>query len=217
MGLKERKQREKDMRREHIQNAAKNLFIQKSYNTTTMEEIAQQAELSPATIYNYFKNKEELYVSLNLLSLQYLLDRVDRIHRDKGLTIEEKMVEFKNAMYDTYRYDPLILRNIFHVQIEDVLSTLDKELLERLNSTTREIFAVIADIYEQGAKEKIFVDNHPMAMADALWGLFTGILIWEQSKKKLNPDKDFLKSTLDAAFDTFYRGIKTNGEGPKVK
>ncbi len=217
MGLKERKQREKDMRREQIQNAAKNLFIQKSYNTTTMEEIAEQAELSPATIYNYFKNKEELYVSLNLLSLQYLLDRVDRIHHDRGLTIEEKMVEFKNAMYDTYRYDPLILRNIFHVQIEDVLSTLNEELLERLNSTTREIFAIIADIYEQGAKEKVFVENHPMAMADALWGLFTGILIWEQSKKKLNPDKDFLKSTLDAAFDTFYRGIKTNGEGPKVK
>jgi len=217
MGLKERKQREKDMRREQIQNAAKNLFIQKSYNTTTMEEIAEQAELSPATIYNYFKNKEELYVSLNLLSLQYLHDRVDRIHQERGLTIEEKMVEFKNAMYDTYRYDPLILRNIFHVQIEDVLSTLNKELLERLNSTTQEIFAIIADVYEQGAKEKIFIENHPMAMADALWGLFTGILIWEHSKRRLNPDKDFLKSTLDAAFDTFYRGIKTNGEGPKVK
>jgi hypothetical protein len=98
-----------------------------------------------------------------------------------------------------------------------MLSTLNKDLLERLNSITKEIFTIIADVYEQGARKKIFIENHPMAMADALWGLFTGILIWEESKKKLNPDKDFLKSTLDAAFDTFYRGIKTDGEGSAVE
>ena len=31
----------------------------KGFNSTTMDDIAQEAELSPATIYQYFRNKEK--------------------------------------------------------------------------------------------------------------------------------------------------------------
>jgi AcrR family transcriptional regulator len=210
MGVLERKQREKDKRREQIQNAAKNLFIQKSYASTTMEEIAQEAELSPGTIYYYFKNKEELYVSLNLISLQYLLDRINKIYEDNRLPVEKKILQFKEAMYDTFKYDPLVLRNIFHAQIEDTLLTISRELLEKLNYYSKEIFATMAKVYEGGVREGILVENHPMAVADTIWGLFTGILIWEESKRKLNPQKDFLRSTLDTAFNIFFEGIQKN-------
>jgi AcrR family transcriptional regulator len=208
MGVFERRQREKDLRREQIQNSAKTLFIQKSYYSTTMEEIAQKAELSPATIYNYFKNKEELYISLNLISLQYLLARIRKIYKNNRIPIDKKILKFKDAMYDTFTYDPLVLRNVFHAQIEDALSTLSKDLLEKINSLSKEIFAIMAKVYEEGVSQGVFVEKPPMAVSDAIWGLFTGILIWEESKRKLNPKKDFLRSTLDTAFEIFYRGIK---------
>jgi AcrR family transcriptional regulator len=208
MGVRERKQREKDLRREQIQNAAKHLFIKKSYSSTTIEEIAQQAELSPATIYNYFKNKEELYISLNLISLQYLLDEVTKIDKNKRIAIEKKILKFKDAMYNTFKYDPLILRNIFHAQIEDTLLTISNELLKEINSLSKQIFAIMASVYEEGVREGIFIENHPIAVADSIWGLFTGLLIWEESKRKLNPQKNFLRSTLDTAFEIFYRGIR---------
>ena len=35
--------------------------------------------------------------------------------------------------------------------------------------------------------------------------------LWEEAKRQLNPEKDFLKSTLDRAFDLFCKGIKKGG------
>jgi AcrR family transcriptional regulator len=67
------------MRRRQIQDAAKELFILKGFNSTTINEIAEKAELSPATIYLYFKNKRELYFSLNLLTLQCLFDQIEKV------------------------------------------------------------------------------------------------------------------------------------------
>jgi AcrR family transcriptional regulator len=63
MGIYERKQREKEQRKTEIINAARKVFSNKGFNTATMEEIASEAELSPGTLYLYFKNKEELHTS----------------------------------------------------------------------------------------------------------------------------------------------------------
>ena len=57
MGAKERREREKEQRRRQIQEAAKYLFIKKGFTSSTIEDIANRAELSPGAIYSYFKSK----------------------------------------------------------------------------------------------------------------------------------------------------------------
>lgn len=196
------------MRRQQIQNAAKKLFMVKGFNSTTMEDIAQNAELSAATIYQYFRNKEELYASLNLITLQYLFDEVEKVYNNNTLSAEEKITDFKEAMYRTFRYEPLILRNIFHIQLEDTLPFLSKELLDQVNRLSQRIMTMIADVYEEGVRQGKFRQGHGMAHADIIWAIFTGLVVWEEAKRKINPQKDFLRTTLDRAFDIFCRGIK---------
>ena len=87
----------------------------KGSNSTTIDDIAQEAELSPATIYKYFRNKEELYASLNLITLQYLLNEVEKADKNSELHVEGNIKGFKDARYLTFKYEPLILRNIFHI------------------------------------------------------------------------------------------------------
>ena len=83
MGIQERKEREKERRKQQILVAAKRVFSEKGFNKATMEDIAQEAELSPGTLYLYFKNKEELYASLSLRILQYLLLRIEHVNAMK--------------------------------------------------------------------------------------------------------------------------------------
>ncbi len=73
MGIYERKQREKERRRQEILAAARHVFSKKGFNSATMEEIASKAELSPGTLYLYFKNKEELHTSLSIDLLEHLV------------------------------------------------------------------------------------------------------------------------------------------------
>jgi hypothetical protein len=47
-----------------------------------------------------------------------------------------------------------------------------------------------------------------MAHADIIWALFSGLMLWEGAKRQLNPQKDFLNTTLNRAFEIFIKGIK---------
>jgi AcrR family transcriptional regulator len=207
MGIQERKEREKERRRQQIIVAAKRVFSEKGFNKATMEDIAHEAELSPGTLYLYFKNKEELYASLSLRILQYLHIRVEGVNKEE-LPPEEKMDALVEAMYDVYAFDPLILINMFHLQSSETLKNLSPKLMSEIENLSRKSIGAIALIFEEGIDSGLFIDRHPVAMADIFWALFSGVILWTTSKKIFNQEKDYLKDTLKIAFEVFSRGIE---------
>jgi AcrR family transcriptional regulator len=207
MGIQERKEREKERRRQQIIVAAKRVFSEKGFNKATMEDIAHEAELSPGTLYLYFKNKEELYASLSLRILQYLHIRVEHVNKE-DLAPEQKMDALVEAMYDVYAFDPLILINMFHLQSSETLKNLSPKLMAEIEELSRKSIGAIARIFEQGIDSGLFLDRHPVALADIFWALFSGVILWTTSKKIFNEEKDYLKDTLKIAFEVFSRGIK---------
>ena len=207
MGIQERKEREKERRRQQIMVAAKRVFSDKGFNKATMEDIAQEAELSPGTLYLYFKNKEELYASLSLRILQYLLIRVEHVNEEKDAGPEEKLKSLVDAMYDVYEFDPLIIINMFHLQSSETLKNLSPQLMEEIKVLSRKSLGSIAQIFKEGVDKKIFIDRHPIALADTFWALFSGVVLWLTSKKIIDQRKDYLKQTLDVAFEIFRRGL----------
>ena len=208
MGIQERKEREKERRRQQIIVAAKRVFSEKGFNKATMEDIAKEAELSPGTLYLYFKNKEELYASLSLRILQYLHIRVTHVNKETSLTPDKKLSALMEAMYDVYEFDPLIIINMFHLQSSETLKNLSESLLDEIKDLSKKSIGAIAKIFEEGIEQGIYEDRHPTALADIFWAMFSGVVLWEASKKIITSDKDYLKSTLATAFELFERGIR---------
>jgi AcrR family transcriptional regulator len=208
MGIQERKEREKERRRQQIIVAAKRVFSEKGFNKATMEDIAKEAELSPGTLYLYFKNKEELYASLSLRILQYLHIRVTHVNKETDLSADRKLKTLMEAMYDVYDFDPLIIINMFHLQSSETLKNLSETLLTEIKELSKKSIGAIAKIFEEGIEKGIYIDRHPVALADIFWSMFSGVVLWEASKKIISADKDYLKSTLATAFDLFERGIR---------
>ena len=207
MGIQERKEREKARRRQQIIVAAKRVFSAKGFNKATMEDIAKEAELSPGTIYLYFKNKDELYASLSLRILHYLYLRVEQLNSE-DIAATKKMDTLKDVLYDVYEFDPLIVINMFHLQSSETLKNLSSKLLGEIKELSQKALGIMENIFRDGIESGDFIDLHPVAMADIAWALFSGIILWEESKRILNSDKDYLKDTLAMAFDIFSRGIK---------
>ncbi|MBU0996019.1 MAG: TetR/AcrR family transcriptional regulator [Proteobacteria bacterium] len=58
-----RRQRDKEYRYQSILNAAEKLFAEKGYHQTSMEQIGDLSEVSAATVYSYFRNKEDLLLT----------------------------------------------------------------------------------------------------------------------------------------------------------
>ena len=207
MGIQERKQRERERRRQQIIVAAKRVFSEKGYSKSTMEDIAREAELSPGTLYLYFKNKDELYASLSLRILQYLNIRLEDVKKEKDIEPHQKITAIKEALFDVYQFDPMILINMFHLQSSETLKNLSSPLLDNITELSRNSLGVLAQIFEDDAGQNMFANHHPTAIADIVWSLFTGVILWEESKRMIDNEKDFLKQTLDVAFEIFARGI----------
>ncbi len=207
MGIQERKEREKARRRQQIIVAAKRVFSARGFNKATMEDIAKEAELSPGTIYLYFKNKDELYASLSLRILHYLYLRVEQLNSE-DIAAKKKLDALKDVLYDVYEFDPLIVINMFHLQSSETLKNLSPKLLGEIKELSQKALGIMANIFQDGIESGDFIDLHPVAMTDIAWALFSGIILWEESKRILNSDKDYLKDTLGMAFDVFSRGIK---------
>ena len=207
MGIQERKQRERERRRQQIIVAAKRVFSAKGYSKSTMEDIAREAELSPGTLYLYFKNKDELYASLSLRILQYLNIRLEDVKKEKDIEPRQKITAIKEALFDVYQFDHMILINMFHLQSSETLKNLSSPLLENITELSRNSLAILAEIFKDDTGQDLFASHHPTAIADIVWSLFTGVVLWEESKRMINNEKDFLKQTLDVAFEIFSRGI----------
>ncbi|MDM8521859.1 TetR/AcrR family transcriptional regulator [Desulfococcaceae bacterium HSG8] len=209
MGIQERKKRERERRRQQIMVAAKRVFSVRGFNKATMEDIAKEAELSPGTLYLYFKNKDELFSSLSIRILQYLNLRLEHLVNDeKEFVADERIGELRDIMYDVYEFDPLILINMFHLQSSDTLKNLSPQLLADLKELSRNSLNLMSKIFDEGIKKGDFIDKHPVALADIVWAIFSGVVLWEESKRLIDDDKNYLKETLETAFEIFGRGIR---------
>ncbi|MBS1508860.1 MAG: TetR/AcrR family transcriptional regulator [Bacteroidetes bacterium] len=66
MGVKERKERDRQEMRDTILQSAHQLFVDKGFDDVSIRNIAEAIEYSPATIYLYFKDKNEIFYALHM-------------------------------------------------------------------------------------------------------------------------------------------------------
>jgi len=188
--------------------AAKRVFYNKGFAKVTMEDIAREAELSPGTLYLYFKNKDELCASLSLRILQYLNIRLRHVSSEKELDGQQKLEALKKTIIDVYEFDPLILINLFRLQSSEILKNLSPQLLADIKKLFNSSLSAMSDIFNEGINKGVIIDKKPEALADQLWALFSGIVLWGESKKIMYNNKDYLKQALETAFEVFLLGIK---------
>jgi AcrR family transcriptional regulator len=85
MGITERKEREKEKMRKLILKTAMELFLKEGYATVSLRRIAKKIEYSPATIYLYFKDKNEILYALHNEGFEELFRRQQAITPIKDL------------------------------------------------------------------------------------------------------------------------------------
>lgn len=60
----ERREAQNKLSREHVLDAAENVFSRKGFHDATIKEIAEVAEFSVGAVYSFFENKDDLFLSV---------------------------------------------------------------------------------------------------------------------------------------------------------
>jgi AcrR family transcriptional regulator len=206
MAIHERQLRDRERRRQQIIAASKRVFISKGIKAT-IKDIAEEAELSPGTLYIYFKNKDELYASLSIRLLKHLNLRLQRVKERSEMPIDQRIKAVQNALSESYEIDPPVFITLSHLQASETLENISPDLHEQIMDLLRESLGTLADIFANEMNIEGIPDRYPQKLALILWALFSGLVLWEESKRTLNPRKNFLKPTLDMAFEVLARGM----------
>lgn len=95
-----RKKELQSVHRKNISIIAEQLFMEKGIENTSMNDIAKASGYSKATLYVYFKNKEELIGILVLESMQKLYNYIDSALKQSNDTKER----YKKICYALVKY-----------------------------------------------------------------------------------------------------------------
>jgi len=103
----------KDIAKKKIIDAAYSIFYKKGYHDSTMEDIAKEVGVSKASLYSYFKSKDEI---LQTASNQNLNESFNHIFED-GNSLESlemlynNMINFKGALHLNFEITALSSHN----------------------------------------------------------------------------------------------------------
>jgi AcrR family transcriptional regulator len=73
--------------------AAEELFKKIGFRAVTMELVAREANIAKATLYSYFKNKDELYVEVSARLARLMKSGVEAALAKPDATLDERLIE----------------------------------------------------------------------------------------------------------------------------
>ncbi len=204
MGLKERREREKQARRESILVAARELLHQKGINGASMNQIAKKAELGVATLYSYFTNKEDLFLVLQQEGLDllrvYISGALEGVSDPK---IKLKKIALSFLDFSQKRKNYYYIINYF-ISSPEIL--FESKLKDRIDLQAERALSVANAVIEEGVETGSFETQNTKRSAVAFWGLIFGLTQFKKLETTILKD-DSHTAIFEHSIDQFIRSI----------
>ncbi|NJO03441.1 MAG: helix-turn-helix transcriptional regulator, partial [Bacteroidia bacterium] len=185
-----------------IVDAAEKVFFKEGIERASMDQVAQEAELSKGTLYLYFKSKDELYRAIILRGFIILKRKL----KEAALPQENGFQNVKaiSEAYIKFSYDYLGYFNAILYYQNDIFSAKNREPSEVQSLEGGN--AVIAILINAIQKGKIDRSVNPGAneveIAFVLWSQITGLL--QVIQRKMSIITYHYKIKRDDLLQTYY-------------
>jgi len=192
LGLRERK---KIKTRESIRAATYALIKEQGYDATTIEQIAERAEVSPSTVFRYFPTKEDIV----------LTDEYDQLMAEELRARpagESWMESVRHVMHLAIeandREDPEVARMRAHLAVQ--VPAVRSRMVESMSSTGHMLRDAVA---ERHGLDPDSLEVRVYAMS-FIGGLMEASMYWAE-----NGFEGDLNGLVDRALDVLERGLPT--------
>ena len=200
---------EKGITREGIVNAAKEVFSEKGFHYTKMEDIAARAKCGAGTLYNYFTSKEVLYITVIDESFNNLFTIINSIIM-KDADFTEKLEETAKVAIGFADNNRSFSKLLFS-QMGYLTSELIGSFADRGQIWFRQFVDLYSKIMFQGIREGNLRELNPADLAH----LFLGIQHQLFNEWLLSPVNYKLESRIPMFLDLFLYGAGNNARGGK--
>ena len=199
-------------RRDRIVEQAAEVFARYGYDKTTLDDIGKQCGLNKASLYYYFKNKEELFLQVVLTGAQRFAAQL-QAEVAEIVDPEAKIIHYILAR--VRRYQEVLALNQLSA---DALAHLEGQYLARYQGTkiaeVEFLAGILADAHAQG---RLFVPDAP-ATAESIFLISDALKHGNRTQELVYFDGRFdfsqLETKLRHILQLIFRGLRTPPQTP---
>jgi AcrR family transcriptional regulator len=185
MALRSRRTEEKQQRSDAILDAAEQVFFDKTFGKTSMDEIATRAQLSRGLLYVYFKDKDAIMRGIMLRATKSLEQRfATALHSGENGATQISAIGM--AFYDFSHEEPDYFDVLPDLSIFPEPSQYG-EVEDAILSSRREIKEIMLQALENGIIDKTLDANKivdPVLTAYCLQGAMHGVIMLSRNRSK---------------------------------
>lgn len=215
LGMKKLRVKDRETRIEEIQKAAKDVFIRRGFQNASMDEIARKAGVSKGTLYLYFKDKGNLYISLMVPVTReqgnMLRAFQAEVEQDKIRSARDIIMGLYDVHKRLYQYDADGIRIIQAYLQGEYFNGLSKETRDILDRIGGEDYQATRSIISKAMEKGLMRNINPIPLTDIIWAMFIGIVQVEESKHRTTK-KNHLPETLELAFSLLADALSPEGK-----
>lgn len=191
--------KEPDERRQEIVETALEMFSEKGYENTTIQDIAEKMNVSPGLCYRYFKSKTEIFAAT---SEYYAIQAVEqmKIPMSQDIPAIEKLNLVINRMFEF---------SINHHEFEGRYKEGSSIRAILLDDVSNQWMSVLIPIIEQGMKENTFHCSNAPRTAQFL---ISGLIHTFHAEMPAENVKEYMQCFFDFTHEMLVRvlGIKAD-------
>jgi AcrR family transcriptional regulator len=191
-----RRQRKRQALHDTLLSVARDLFHERGFGGTTMDDIAEVADVARQTVFNHFPYKESLALELASEGVQRIAQRAHAL-LESGVPALEVLERSADWMLTTALEEPeiaqIVARELFHSEAERSARAADHVPVEQIFE------AILAQAQEEGTLR----EDLPMDVAASRLSLVVIMLVGQAG----GTPADTLHRNLSVSFDMLFNGI----------
>ena len=160
-------------KKEHIMNAAIELFAEKGFEGSSIRDLATRADVNVAMVNYYFGSKDKLFEAIVEHKASFMRGKLDEIEANTQLTEIEKI----DAIIENY-VAKILSNPSFHRVLHQELLMGDREAMhENIIKVFVRNTKTLRSIIEQGIKKKVFKKVDPELTMATLIGTINQVML----------------------------------------